>query len=389
MSAWRVLFLLACSASASAACEPIEGIEGLLVPGRVLLLGEIHGTVESPAFVGDVACHAAEAGLEVVVALELPPTAEDLNSMAWQRDYQDGRTSRAMADLLNRLAGLRRAGHNVRVAWFDARPPGGGQARERAMAANLASSMEASPEAMHIVLTGDVHSRITKGSRWSPDYEPMGYLLSRRIGAKRLTSLNASHSGGTAWICAPDCGVARLRGRGPEQRWTIEIDEATRPAGHHGWYGVGTIAASPPAVGEHELSVAQPDSSPPAPPPGPAESFPVQTAEMLEPFQGSWQAYQYGSKAWTLDVEKQRFRGVLGPDDWYAGKIRVRPDADPAEIDFMIEDCRCTYRGMASQAIFRKEGETIVLAAPPPGSPRPKVFNPDDGRMVELRRVDK
>ena len=79
-------------------------------------------------------------------------------------------------------------------------------------------------------------------------------------------------------------------------------------------------------------------------------------------------ACQYGSKAWTIDINEQRFRGVLGPDDWYEGQIRLRPDTVPGEIDFMIENCRCSYRGMTSQGIFRLDGESIVLAAPTPGS---------------------
>jgi len=53
----------------------------------------------------------------------------------------------------------------------------------------------------------------------------------------------------------------------------------------------------------------------------------------------------------------------------------------------MIEDCRCSFRGMTSQGIFRLDGESIILAAPQPGSSRPKVFNPSDGRMVEPKRV--
>jgi uncharacterized protein (TIGR03067 family) len=385
-------------------CEAVDGVQALLTPGRVLLLGELHGTVESPEFAGDVACHAVAAGLDVVVALELLPIAKEnveaflrskrtpsdrkalLSGPQWQRSYQDGRTSRAMVDLLDELARLRQGGHSVRVALFDAQPAGGGQARERAMAANLAKSVEASPEAMHIVLSGNAHSRITPGSARSSDYEPMGYLLCQKVGSERVTSLNVSHSGGSAWICAPDCGVAQLRGHGSEERWKIEIDEATRPAGHNGWYSVGNITASPPAVGEHEEVTPVEVSTKAAPPAEPAEDFPAQTPTMLEPFQGSWQAYQYGSKAWTIDIREQRFRGVLGPDDWYEGKIRLRPESDPPQIDFMIEDCRCSYRGMASKGIFRLNDDSITLAAPQPGLPRPTRFNKNDGKMVELRR---
>jgi uncharacterized protein (TIGR03067 family) len=254
------------------------------------------------------------------------------------------------------------------------------------MASNLVSSVEASPQAMHIVLTGNLHSRITPGGNRSSDYEPMGYLLSGKVGAERVTSLNVSHVGGSAWVCAPECGVAQLRGHGSEERWKIEIDEVTRPAGHHGWYSVGSITASPPAVGKHDAVASVRDSSPVSPPPEPAEDFPAQTPELLQPFQGSWQAYQYGSKAWTLEIQEQHFRGVLGPDDWYEGKIRLQPESDPAQIDFVIEDCRCNYRGMTSKAIFRVNGESIVLAAPQPGQARPKRFNKNDGRMVELKR---
>ena len=52
-------FCLAIANHAAASCEPIEGIQALLKPGRVLLLGELHGTVESPEFTREVACHAA------------------------------------------------------------------------------------------------------------------------------------------------------------------------------------------------------------------------------------------------------------------------------------------------------------------------------------------
>jgi len=54
----------------------------------------------------------------------------------------------------------------------------------------------------------------------------------------------------------------------------------------------------------------------------------------------------------------------------------------------MIEDCRCSYRGMTSQGVYRLDGESIVIAAPQPGTSRPAAFNPRDGRMVELKRVE-
>jgi hypothetical protein len=57
------------------------------------------------------------------------------------------------------------------------------------------------------------------------------------------------------------------------------------------------------------------------------------------------------------------------------------------QVDFNIEDCRCGYRGMTSEAIFHDAGDSILLAAPRPGSPRPDRFSRTDGRTVELRKV--
>jgi hypothetical protein len=44
--------VLAAGAAVAGTCPPIEGLDDdLLVPGRVLLLGEMHGTEESPAHI--------------------------------------------------------------------------------------------------------------------------------------------------------------------------------------------------------------------------------------------------------------------------------------------------------------------------------------------------
>jgi len=212
-------------------CRPIDGLEPLLKAGNVLLLGELHGTVESPAFVFDVACHAAGKGLPVVVGLELWPgeqervdaflesmgTDEDRDALlegpTWQSSYQDGRNSRAMLDLIDGLRKLRAGELPVRLALFDASGKAGGQQRERDMARNLAAA---------------------------------------------------------------------------------------------------------------------------------------------------------------------------GEDDWYSGRVAIRPDEDPAEIDFAIEDCHCSYKGMTSKAIYRWEGESIVVSAPTPGNPRPQRFVESAGQMMRL-----
>ena len=197
-------------------CDSIAGSADVIAPGRVLLLGELHGTTQSPAFVSSLSCNALAAGLDLVVGLELSPsarpdldrflesagTAEDRERMVsgslWQRDYQDGRTSRAIVELVEQLRALRHAGHSVEVVLFDAPGAGGGQQRERAMARNLATSARARAESMHIILTGNLHSRVFPGSMRSSEYEPMGYLLKQALSAGRVISLDVGHAGGTA-----------------------------------------------------------------------------------------------------------------------------------------------------------------------------------------------
>jgi len=150
-----------------------------------------------------------------------------------------------------------------------------------------------------------------------------------------------------------------------------------------------SVAAVSSAAGQASRACdpAVPDSLPEVSVTEIPEEFPIQTAELLRPFQGSWDARQFGSTAWTIEIRGQRFRGVVGADEWYEGTIRLRRDRDPMQIDFMIEDCRCSYRGMTSKAIFRETADSILVAAPQPGRPRPAKLDANDGQTVELKRV--
>ncbi|MDX1644696.1 MAG: hypothetical protein R3244_10100, partial [Thermoanaerobaculia bacterium] len=103
-------------------CEPMEGVRQLLdLPDRsVLLFGELHGTDRGPAAFGSVVCHLAREHAGLTVGLEISHTeqeridaymasagtAEDrselLSGPFWTDEYQDGRRSRAMTELLER-----------------------------------------------------------------------------------------------------------------------------------------------------------------------------------------------------------------------------------------------------------------------------------------------
>ena len=292
-------------------CDPIDGLAERIAPGRIFLLGELHGTEQSPAFAASVACVVAERGDDLVVGLELVSDAQKmvdryldspgepadraalLRHDIWTRDYQDGRNSLAMVELIERVRRLTHGGHAASILFFDG-AGARGQGREAAMAGAIAASANKHPEAVHVILTGNRHSRTATGNRYDPNYEPMGYLLGQRVPGDRIVALDVAHEGGSAWVCAPECGVVSLAERHGGDRWSIEIDDATRPSGHLGWYRVGTLSASAPAVGDHEVPEASPLPAESAVAPKKKRTTePVDSSEVVK-LQGSWQAYQNG-----------------------------------------------------------------------------------------------
>lgn len=250
-------------------CRAIEGLDPLLVPGAVLLLGEVHGTVESPAFAANAVCVALRAGHSATLALEIPreeqtrieaflmsdgtkaDRAAVLRSEFWSSNYQDGRRSQAMLFLLDEVRQLRRGGRPIRIKLIDrAERPATSAHRDRWMAEALVQALDESPVAVVIALAGNIHTRVSRGTPWDANYEPAGFVLASRKPEIRLTSLNVSHQGGTAWICtsadAASCQARPLRGSPDSQAGRVVLlPQITN--GHRGIYGVGTLTASPPA----------------------------------------------------------------------------------------------------------------------------------------------
>jgi hypothetical protein len=249
-------------------CKAVRGIEPLLKPG-VVLLGEIHGTNESPAFVGEIVCHALRAGLPVTVGLEIPGeeeprfaayldsagTAADREALLagafWQDAYQDGRRSEAMLGLVERLRQLRKQGAKVRLVLLDVTGASSGQERDRAMAERLKAAAGGAPADLIVTLTGNIHNRTVQGTPWDASYEPMGYLVARDSALHPL-SLDVSYTGGTAWTCTSaereSCQTRSLKGQGEGQALEVRLGDAVDANGFRGSYHVGTLSASPPAV---------------------------------------------------------------------------------------------------------------------------------------------
>ena len=100
-------------------------------------------------------------------------------------------------------------------------------------------------------------------------------------------------------------------------------------------------------------------------------------------FQGTWKP------SYTIVIEGRDFCADTQPGEWYEGYIVIRTDEEPAQIDFVIEECACGFKGETSKGIFYSDGETIVVVAPPPGKARPQDFEVEekDGLvMLRLKR---
>ncbi|RYZ36267.1 MAG: hypothetical protein EOO71_32400 [Myxococcaceae bacterium] len=246
-------------------CGPaIPGMEAVLKPGAFVVLGEMHGTQEAPLFASRLACHAAKAGQTVRLALELPVeeqarldvwlAKEDgaswdfTDSAFWRREVQDGRSSEAMKQLLERARDWRHAGLPLRVVAFDT----GGKERDTTMAEHLRQARSEAPRDTFIVLVGNLHARRDVGAPWNKSLEFMTHrLLATEPG---LVSLDLAYPGGSAWICrgmtADTCGEKPLRGTSVDRPPGISLQkDADDPDGYDGTYSVGTLSASPPALG--------------------------------------------------------------------------------------------------------------------------------------------
>ncbi len=251
-------------AAAAPSCTPLEAVPAAVADAPFLVLGDVHGTREVPAFVAAYLCASAKQQRRTTLAIELPSTAQDaldafmgsqgtpqdverlLSGGPWRSPRQDGRTSIDTLRLIQQVRTLRAEGADLRVAAIDtvaATPQ-----RSAAMAERLRAELRRGADRQVVTLVGAPHAIRSKGNRFNPAYESAIYLLADQ----RPLSLTVGTAGGTAWVCrgaTPDtCGATG---------WDINrVDPA--PAGpfslvppspqFDGMFYVGATTASPPAV---------------------------------------------------------------------------------------------------------------------------------------------
>lgn len=237
-----VLALLAASA-APAACAPVEGAASLWAKRetRWVIVGEMHGTNETPDAFTNLVCLAARSRGPVTVVIEYPADmqpvldswlASDGGEAArtallaepfWRKPTQDGRTSVAFLRMLDRLRLMHRAGTVLSVRGFDV-PWDGSDKRDRnaAMADRLTKIADTTP-GLTMVLVGNYHAIVREMPSPRGPVRPAASLLP----ADKRVAVDVAGAGGSMWNCQME--GCHLYDYGPQPTGPASIAPDTTP----------------------------------------------------------------------------------------------------------------------------------------------------------------
>lgn len=181
---------------------------------RLVLIGESHGTVEFPETTNRI-INTLASSKKIIVGLEFPIDIQSSinefiktgNESILKRIHffaeatvHSGRGSRAMINLLKNL----RKNNHVEVFCFDVSSDFKGSDRDEQMAKNVFNKLNHSKKDM-VVLTGNIHSRLTLGVPWDPNFKTMGSeilkISSGALNTNNSTNIIFKASQGSAWQC--------------------------------------------------------------------------------------------------------------------------------------------------------------------------------------------
>ena len=237
-------------------CADVQG----LPTGNLLLFGEMHGSVETPALISRLACSLSRSR-EVAVGLEIPSGEQPLidtylasrgtkadkekltASEFWQRGW-DGRSSTAMLRLIDDVRQWKERGARVGVFAFDDQP-GTDLQRDVAIANGIRRFHERHPGAQIIALMGNVHASQEPMVVGDDRIVPSGKLLEDL----RPISILVAYPKGTTWACMPECGVQELNAAKSFVA-TPGFRAGSSSAGYGHTFSLPSITAARPAVEE-------------------------------------------------------------------------------------------------------------------------------------------
>jgi hypothetical protein len=268
--AFVVLLALASVARAQAPDCRLPGAEALTArPNlRYVLVGEMHGTAETPRALRDLICSLSAARRPIMVGLErlvAEQTAIDaflasdgseaaVRTLLAQPGWNifDGRSSQAMLGLFEDLRVLKRNGVVDAVLAFDGMQKGDtGAQRDERMGRFLAAVGKQHPDSLFVILTGNLHASKKPLARFG-GYPWMAMFLP----SAETVSLLVTDTGGETWTQQADgCGPHPLRATNGDQRGVVIGEPSAVERGYDGVLATGQRStASRPAL---------PDAPPP------------------------------------------------------------------------------------------------------------------------------
>lgn len=221
---------------------------------RLVLVGELHGTQQAPAFIGSAAC-ALAAQEPLVVGLEMPAVEQSRIDAYLVGDggskersaltigefwgFQDGRASHAMLDLIERLRVLKRDGASLHVLAMDGSTVD--SSKDEAMAFALRRVMQDDPQTRVLALMGNIHARVLLDA--VEDDPPVG----SRLSDLRPLAVLAGYGEGEAWVCMDGvCGVHPMSSRWGKDRKPGYYRGQAAWSSYADTVHLGTITASLP-----------------------------------------------------------------------------------------------------------------------------------------------
>lgn len=234
-------------------CNAPKGIP----ESRLLFFGEVHGSVEAPALVGKIACAAGQKG-PTALLVELPANeqaaidrylassgdaisrAKLLSGKFWQSD-KDGRSSAAMAALIEQVRSLRQ--HGLPLSIFAFAQIERGTTPDASYATAIRAFHANHPTVRIIALLGNVHASQAPFKVGEKSILTTGYLL-RDLNP---TSVFLAYHSGSIWACMPDCGVHQVTSTSSNAR-KADFYKGSPFSGYSSSYVLPSITASPPAV---------------------------------------------------------------------------------------------------------------------------------------------
>ncbi len=240
MAGWVIGMALGAANAAPAPVARVEDTAAQIIQhagdARLIVLGEYHGTAETPRLVADLVERYSRDNAAVRLGLEMPMSENvalarylrsdgDLDAREALRttpfwfvkdDQHDGRRSRDMLDLIESIRSLRAQGRNVGVAGYDVESgaSNGNEARDAAMATHLHQQFNALPPgARMLVLTGNVHAMRSPPADAPPEMQQRtmaSHLLDLPLYSVRLEALR-----GHFWACVQPCRALPLIERAP------------------------------------------------------------------------------------------------------------------------------------------------------------------------------